>query len=69
MATTIRRKPTPRSRSAKVALSKAERVRINGAKDTIEPIPYRPVGTLPVTVRELALDALAGPDWAPESMR
>jgi len=37
-------------------LSEAAIVRINGA---IDPIPFHPVGTLPVTKRELAIDRRA----------
>ena len=72
MPTAVRRKPARHrkvAKSAKFALSKAGLARNNGARDTIEPIPFRPVGTLPVTDRELALDTLAGPDVAPESRR
>lgn len=65
MPTAIRRKPAQvrkANKSGKYALSKAELVRINGAKDMIEPIPRRPVGTLPVTDREFGLERLADAD-------
>lgn len=51
-----------RAKGTALVLSDAEIARINGA---FEPIAFHPVGTLPVTKRELALDALAGPDAAP----
>ena len=65
MPTLTRRKPTRVRKAGKLALSKGETARINGASVVIEPIVFHPVGTLPVTKRELALDALAGPDAAP----
>ena len=36
--------------------------------EPIEPIPLQPVGALPVTALELALEKLTGPDLGPEDL-
>ena len=48
-----------RAKGTTLALSKAEIARINRAQESIKPLPFHPVGTLPVTKRELAIERRA----------
>lgn len=44
-------------------------VRMVAASLIIDPIPFHPVGTLPVSRLELAMEKLAGPDQTPDFSR
>ena len=51
-----------RAKGTTLVLSKPEIARINRAQESIKPLPFHPIGTLPVTKRELAIERRSDPE-------